>query len=121
MWDDLSTDDKIETRDEILIKGINQAADYLVNTLGPDPDDWRWGRVHTVTLKSIIQNPEWAIGPFANDGALISIDLGLFRFEQDGFAHVHGPATRLVVEFDDKKKRGQALLRFTISHWVHCL
>ncbi len=97
LWDDLGTAGQVETRDQTLIAALNAAADHLTAVLGADPDDWRWGRVHTLTLKATIDLPEWAIGPFANDGAAISVDLGAMNYEQSGFAHVHGPVTRLVV------------------------
>lgn len=106
IWDDLTTPSVTETRDETFRSGLEEAADYLVTQVGATPTDWQWGRVHTVTLESYLPSPSWNIGPFANDGAMISVDLGLFRFEETGFAHVHGPANRLVVELAPEGPEG---------------
>lgn len=38
-----------ETRDEVLHLALRQAVDDLRQQLGPDPRDWAWGKLHTLT------------------------------------------------------------------------
>jgi penicillin amidase len=51
-WDNRTSEDRIEDRDEILrrsfILGMRTAADRL----GDDFSSWRWGRVHTVEFRN---------------------------------------------------------------------
>jgi penicillin G amidase len=54
LWDDVSTEGIVETRDQILVRAIKAAAAAL-SSLG-EPDAWRWGRVHTISLRSIFDN-----------------------------------------------------------------
>lgn len=50
-WDDVATAATTETRDDILRRAVTKAAAALA-TSGP-ADDWRWGRFHTLSLRSI--------------------------------------------------------------------
>ncbi len=40
-----------ETRDDIIARAFKDATAYLEETLGPNPQDWQWGKLHTITLK----------------------------------------------------------------------
>jgi penicillin amidase len=51
-WDDSSTPDVSETRDDILDQALTEAVDELEESLGSDPADWRWGDLHTVTFRN---------------------------------------------------------------------
>ena len=44
-WDDIGTPET-ETRDQVLRSAMGDARDELVELLGDDPGDWRWGRLH---------------------------------------------------------------------------
>ena len=45
-WDDRTTINLVETRDEILLQALVAARNELTNTLGKSPDSWEWGRLH---------------------------------------------------------------------------
>jgi penicillin G amidase len=49
-WDDLHTD-AVETRDEMLAAALADAQGELEDRFGDDPADWRWGAMHTLTLR----------------------------------------------------------------------
>jgi penicillin G amidase len=49
-WDDLDTD-AVETRDEVLAGALADAQGELEDRFGDDPADWRWGAMHTLTLR----------------------------------------------------------------------
>jgi penicillin G amidase len=49
-WDDLGTDEA-ETRDEVLVAALVDAQAELTDRFGDDPGAWRWGAMHTLTLR----------------------------------------------------------------------
>jgi penicillin amidase len=51
-WDDITTTDKIETRDDILKEAYSAAYKTLAQQLGTDFKKWRWGDLHTATFVS---------------------------------------------------------------------
>ncbi len=50
-WDDRTTVNVVETRDEILGRALVDARLDLTRTLGKDPKDWKWGRLHRLELE----------------------------------------------------------------------
>ncbi|MFC7491249.1 MULTISPECIES: penicillin acylase family protein [unclassified Knoellia] len=50
-WDNRQTAGITESRDEILRQAQVEARLELTKRLGKDPDDWRWGALHTLELK----------------------------------------------------------------------
>ncbi|HSK23097.1 MAG TPA: penicillin acylase family protein [Egicoccus sp.] len=48
-WDDRTTD-AVETRDEVLAAALADGHAEVVDRFGEDPEDWRWGAMHTLTL-----------------------------------------------------------------------
>ncbi|MFT6399502.1 MAG: penicillin amidase [Bradymonadia bacterium] len=77
-WDDVSTE-IIETPQDIGVAAADAAGAWLTAELGPEPSDWLWGRVHTLTLRADLFNsfgiPTFNNGPFANDGGLYTVDV----------------------------------------------
>jgi penicillin G amidase len=51
-WDDISTKDITETRDDIVRQAFKAAYDALVARQGSDRNAWRWGKLHTATFVS---------------------------------------------------------------------
>jgi len=49
-WDDVSTSNRIETRDEILAQALRDARDELTMKQSRDPHNWAWGKFHKLTL-----------------------------------------------------------------------
>ena len=45
-FDNIHTTDRRETRDDLFRQAGLNAIQYLSATLGDDPDNWRWGKVH---------------------------------------------------------------------------
>ena len=50
-WDDRTTS-TVETMDQVLSAALTDAADELSDRLGDDPSGWRWGDLHTLTLRN---------------------------------------------------------------------
>ncbi len=53
-WDDVRTQDITETRDDILLRALDNGYAAAVDLLGADRDAWRWGDIHTADF---ISNP----------------------------------------------------------------
>ncbi len=51
-WDDKSTKDIVETREDILLKSFEQAVAELEGILGKDPSQWKWGELHASTFRN---------------------------------------------------------------------
>ncbi len=101
-WDDVSTPGT-ETATNTVAMVFQSAGEYLAMRLGTAITDWRWGRIHTLTLRAVLlpdlgQN-QFNNGPFANDGGLYTVDVanpsGGFR---DSYGHGSGPSMRLSCE-----------------------
>ena len=50
-WDDVDTAE-LETRDEILEQALRDARDELVRRQSRNPDEWSWGHLHRMDLRS---------------------------------------------------------------------
>lgn len=49
LFDDTSTS-PVETRDDILRRSLSNAVAWLSQRYGPNPKDWTWGRLHTMSI-----------------------------------------------------------------------
>ncbi|WP_437587674.1 penicillin acylase family protein [Sorangium sp. So ce1000] len=106
LWDDVTTDGVTETQDDIVLRALTKAAASLL-TIGP-VDDWRWGRVHTLSLRSIFDNfgiSSYNDGPYAAPGGLFTVNVANPREralpsngKKPSFAFANGPSIRLVID-----------------------
>ncbi|MBK8012170.1 MAG: penicillin acylase family protein [Deltaproteobacteria bacterium] len=98
-FDDVSTTAVVEDRHTTIVRAVNDAASDLIARLGPNPDDWRWGRIHTLTLRHAVFSSltrAFDVGPFANDGGLHTVDIASPNDAAHGdFSHSYGPSMRL--------------------------
>ena len=80
-FDDIRTPET-ETRDEILLRALEDAVEELTETLGSDMRKWRWGDLHTATFRNQSLGksgvgPIEAIfnrGPFPVDGTIATVN-----------------------------------------------
>ncbi|MEO1271402.1 MAG: penicillin acylase family protein, partial [Myxococcota bacterium] len=110
-WDDVSTDDVTETRADIVARGLDSAGRYLRQEQGNDPTMWRWGRIHTLTLRADLfdsfgvadyNNPAGMDPAYANDGGDYTVDVANTRNPRDrDYSHSSGPSMRMVCEAGD--------------------
>ena len=49
-WDDKTTTDRIEKRDDILARSFTEAVTEIEQLQGKDPAKWNWGDLHTATF-----------------------------------------------------------------------
>ncbi|MEO5851017.1 MAG: penicillin acylase family protein [Nocardioides sp.] len=51
-WDDTTTEEQVETRDDVLRQAMRDARDDLTSNLALDPQDWTWGDLHQLDLRT---------------------------------------------------------------------
>ena len=120
-WDDTDTSTTTETRNDVIGAALDKAAADLKASLGNDPQQWTWGRIHTVTFQeqtlgtSGIGPLEWMFnkGPYAAPGSCTTVDKVCGSIADDWpladeksdlqarFAGGSSPSYRLVVDMSD--------------------
>ena len=106
-WDNVLTEDTVETRLEVLIKSFDDSWNSLVEDFGPDPNQWQWGKVHTLEHQHPIGRVEslrsfFNVGPFPVEGTREVINNMAFPYDDTGRYKVNsGPSTRRIIDFSD--------------------
>jgi penicillin amidase len=114
-WNDVNTDE-LETRDDILSAALVDARDELTMLQAKEPDDWSWGRLHSLELenqslgKSGIGPVEWLFnrGPYDLAGGNAAVDATGWD-ASEGYDVDKVPSMRMVV----------SLANFDDSRWVN--
>jgi penicillin amidase len=107
-FDDLTTP-AIESKLQIAAKSLLVALDDIVKQVGADAAKWRWGDVHTLTLKFAVPflqslqipnatDPVYPHG-FPRHGFFGTVDVAALASDTD-FSYSHGPAIRFVCDLD---------------------
>ena len=111
-WDDAATTDKVETRDDILLRSLQQAVDATTAALGDKPASWQWGKLHKATF---VSNPLGASGidlietlvnrgPVAVGGSNDTVNATSWKPASGSFSVTSLPSMRMIVDvanFDD--------------------
>ena len=106
-WDSQATNN-VEERDAILEIVLREAWNEMVDTLGSDPNDWRWGQLHTATFRNApfgqsgIAPIEWLFnrGPFETSGGGDAVNATTWS-AAEGYEVVALPSMRMIVDLDD--------------------
>jgi penicillin amidase len=106
-WDNQATSN-IETRDAILEEVLEQAWREMVSELGGDPDEWRWGELHTSNFQgagfgqSGIAPIEWLFnrGGFETSGGGDIVNATTWN-AAEGYDVVALPSFRMIVDLSD--------------------
>ncbi len=107
-FDDQTTPDVKETRDDMIRLGGKAALQLLTPQLGTDPASWKWGKVHTMRFDNPIRRSgigqEWlGSGPHPVDGSGETLYRGWYNFNQP-YEVTFAAALRMVVDFGDSEK-----------------
>ncbi len=110
LWDDITTP-TVETRGDRVVRAFTAALDWLEANMGADMSGWLWGKVHTLTLESIVPqlvDDVLSIPPagdatypngFPRHGENDTVDPGSFGYSATtNFTYGSGPQQRLVVD-----------------------
>ncbi|CUR57814.1 Penicillin amidase [metagenome] len=115
-WDDRTTDDVVETRDDILGRALVDARDELTRREALDPDAWQWGRLHHLDLHNatlgesgigvverLLNRNDYEVGGSGSAVDATSWDAA------EGYEVAFAPSMRMVVSLAD----------FDKSRWVN--
>jgi penicillin amidase len=106
-WDDISTKDKVESKQEIITKSFKKAFSFLQNQLGENVESWTWNRVISVEHKHAVGEVAlfrrlFNVGPFVTSGGDQVINNQIYNIDSTGYYKVKaGPSTRRIVDFSD--------------------
>jgi len=100
LFDDVTTLDVVETRDDIVRKSFAGAVDVLTNRLGRNPESWAWGEVHRMTFTHPMGEklPFFNLRPVPIGGDDFTICAGLWDNEHP-YDMKSGGVIRLIVDF----------------------
>jgi penicillin amidase len=107
LWDDRSTINVLESRDEILRQALVSARRELTVELSKEPEDWRWGTLHTLHLRHPVLGGETIPGlvrdymnpnPVPMSGGSAIVNATGWDAGTGSFAVSTGPAMRMVVD-----------------------
>ena len=107
-WFDDVTTPQVETRDEILLKAMEEAVEELTETLGRDMNRWRWGDLHTATFEnqSLGQSGIGLVealfnrGPVPVDGSIATVNNTSYSLSRP-YGVVIVPSYRQIVHLGD--------------------
>lgn len=109
-WDNATTDDVIETRDDILLQSFQEGYNNTVAALGKDREKWKWGDLHKATF---VSNPLGVSGvgfverrvnrgPYAVGGSMATVNNTAWGVGSDeDFEVLWLPSMRMIVDLAD--------------------
>lgn len=108
-WDDVTTKDVVENRDDILARSFSEAYADTVAALGSNRNDWKWGDLHTATFVSnplgqsgigLIENMVNR-GPFLTSGSTGAVNNTVWYTSSGDFSVKWVPSMRMIVDLGD--------------------
>ncbi|HEY3430133.1 MAG TPA: penicillin acylase family protein, partial [Cyclobacteriaceae bacterium] len=109
-WDDVSSKNVKETRAVIFEKAAVKTLSLLNETCGEKPEDWVWGKIHTLKhnhplgVVSLLDK-FFSVGPYSVDGGNEVLNNLHFDLDTTGYFHVNGgPALRKITDFSNIEK-----------------
>ena len=107
-WDDVTTKDKIETRDDILLAAMINARKEITSLMARDTDQWQWGKLHKVVLRSQTMGTSgikpieslFNRGGYEVGGGPAVVDAMAFD-DTGGYTVTSAPAMRMLIDLGD--------------------
>ncbi len=105
-WDDVATEER-ETRDDVVVAALRAARDELTRRVAITADEWRWGALHELDLRSTSMSGRTLGGLFDSGGREASG--GGTSVNATSWHAAHGydvtvaPAMRMVVSLPDSE------------------
>ena len=106
-WDNISTENVVETKEEIVNGSFIEALESLEKDFGAAMANWTWDKVHTIEHPHPIGQVEalrsfFNVGPYPIHGTREVINNLAFLYDETGVYKVTaGPSTRRVIDFSD--------------------
>ena len=106
-FDDVSTEDIVETATDILERSVEEAVADLEARFGPNTGDWVWAEMHTLTHRhplAQVKALDWMlnlnVGPFPAAGSGTTVNNMEYRM-YNPYDVVLGPSVRHIYDFSD--------------------
>ncbi len=105
-WDNRNTEQQ-ETRAIIIEQATQKTIEILTGIFGANPEDWKWGKIHTLTHKHPLDAVKplrsfFNVGTFEVSGGSEVINNLHYKLDTTGFFKVDGgPALRKITDFGD--------------------
>ncbi len=105
LFDDTTTKDVKETRDDIIRRSMAEALEYLTQKLGPDTANWKWGGVHKMRFDHPLGSKLSFLNlkPVPTHGSHHTINSGFWKTEKP-FEMCSGGVIRIMIDFADMNK-----------------
>ena len=117
-FDELDTPEQ-DTSRTIAAHAILDTLDFLAGAMGQDITQWRWGNLHTLTLRFLADiaalqiplktDPMYPNG-FPRHGDIGTVDAAGDSIDIGDYTYNHGPAIRFVCELDPKGPKARNVL-----------
>ncbi len=114
LWDDMGTPTITESKDERIVRAVLDGLAFLTKTLGNDPKQWRWGKLHTVRFETLVSgtggqlsipndgDSKFPEGGFPRHGDMYVVDASQFSLGSGtSFSYGSGPAQRFVADMNE--------------------
>jgi penicillin amidase len=106
-WDDITTRDIKENRDEIFTRSLHESITELEDQFGNDMEKWTWDKALSITHKHTLDKVGllrnfFNVGPFSTNGSNEVLNNHIFTINGRGKYEVKaGPSTRRIIDFSD--------------------
>ncbi|MCP9290283.1 penicillin acylase family protein [Gracilimonas sediminicola] len=118
-FDDLTTE-SVETKEDMVVKSMQDAILFLSDSLGSEPFEWRWEQLHTLMLEPPLlsraaEDPEspnalklivdnvLSKGPYKVPSHGMSVNNGQYRWN-NAFEMILGPSIRRISDLSDMSR-----------------
>jgi penicillin amidase len=91
---------QVRNANDVMWQAYQETITSLTKTLGNNPQEWTWGKIHMRKIDSLLQVDALAYGPFPNGGdswTLNVTDAG------NGTIANYGPSCRIIVDWGNKQ------------------
>ncbi len=94
-----------EARDDIIILAFKETLHYLSEKIGPDPESWSWGKLHTITLRHHLGSVDllavlYNRGPYPVGGSYLTPAAMSYQLS-DPYVVTHSAPWRYMVDMDN--------------------
>jgi penicillin amidase len=107
-WFDDPDTPEVEGIREIIVKSFKEAVIYLEGQMGDKVVDWKWGKLHTLTIyhplgkSSSLMGAFLNIGPFPTGGSFATVNPQPYRLSNPWEGY-HGASLRYIIDFSNMK------------------
>jgi len=104
-YDDISTTEIKESRDDIVRRSMSEAIQYLTEKLGADTNNWQWGKVHKMAFNHTLGGKLSFLNlePVPTHGSHHTINSG-FWDSANPFNMSSGGVIRMMVDFSNPQR-----------------